>query len=59
MGDSNAILIDLNFYYRARYGTVIIPSPGSTPGGRLDRRAADGGDFPLKNKVEGLSPSTP
>ena len=32
---------------------------GSTPGGRPDRRAAEGVDFPLKNKVEGLSPSTP
>ena len=32
---------------------------GSTPGGRLDRRAAEGVNFPLKNKVEGLSPSIP
>ena len=32
---------------------------GSTPGGRPDQRAAEGVIFSPKNKVEGLSPSTP
>ena len=32
---------------------------GSMPGGRLDRRSAEGVIFSPKNKVEGLSPSTP
>ena len=38
-----------------------VPSAGqgSTPGGRLDQRAAEGVIFSPKNKVEGLSPSTP
>ena len=31
---------------------------GSMPCGRRDRRAAEGVDFPLKNKVVGLSLST-
>ena len=32
---------------------------GSMPGGRPELRPAEGVDFSLKNKVEGLSPSTP
>ena len=35
---------------------VPLAGQGSTPGGR---RAAEGVNFPPKNKVEGLSPSIP
>ena len=37
---------------------MVSPSLGSTPSGRPNLRAAEGVNFPLKNKVEGLSPST-
>ena len=39
----------------------VLPGQGSTPGGQPDQWTLGGGGvyFPLKNKVEGLSPSTP